>query len=206
MKHTHHTGLYGLTVQYCTVVPLTRADWEDAAYEALVEGGPDKVAVASLAVTLGATRGSFYHHFRSRQELLDAGLARWERTSTEDLITQAEATDDPRDRLALIVDRGFPTGPRTAMLELRLAAAIGESSVQAALCRVHHGRVDYLTSCFEQLGWESEDATSRAWLAHLCHQGSLHAAASRGATRADNLVRVGSLLKSLIVQSPSPEI
>ena len=59
---------------------LSAADWIGAAMEAIVESGVRAVAVEPLAVRLGATKGSFYHHFPNRDALILAALAEWERS------------------------------------------------------------------------------------------------------------------------------
>src|SRR6266699_616553 len=59
---------------------LTRADWTGAALDALARDGLRAVAVEPLAERLGATKGSFYWHFRDRNALLEAAVAQWERT------------------------------------------------------------------------------------------------------------------------------
>ena len=52
---------------------LSRDDWAGAALDAL-SGGLGAVAVEPLAARLGATKGSFYWHFRNRDELIAAAL------------------------------------------------------------------------------------------------------------------------------------
>ena len=49
---------------------LTRDDWLDAAFNAVVEGGFDKAKVLMIAETLGVTRGSFYWHFADHADLI----------------------------------------------------------------------------------------------------------------------------------------
>ncbi|WP_390911050.1 TetR family transcriptional regulator [Pseudosulfitobacter sp. SM2401] len=56
---------------------LGRADWLRAAMSCLMEDGIDAVQVTRLATSIGASRGSFYWHFKSRQELLDGLLGEW---------------------------------------------------------------------------------------------------------------------------------
>ena len=46
------------------VTRLSARDWTDAALEAMAEQGTAGVNVEQLARRLGATKGSFYHHFR----------------------------------------------------------------------------------------------------------------------------------------------
>ncbi len=56
---------------------LNRDDWITIARKALIASGIDDVKVDVLARRLKVTRGSFYWHFKHRQELLDALLADW---------------------------------------------------------------------------------------------------------------------------------
>jgi AcrR family transcriptional regulator len=65
------------------------------------------VAVDRLTKVVGATRGSFYWHFKDRGELVEAALALWERQYTTDLIPLAEAVADPRERLQLLFARVY---------------------------------------------------------------------------------------------------
>ena len=78
---------------------LTREDWISAAVDALRRGGIDAVRIDRLARQLGVSRGSFYWHFRNREELLETILARWEE-ETAWLIAGASGAPAARDRAA----------------------------------------------------------------------------------------------------------
>lgn len=78
------TALYGspmadlkLHTENAAKPRLGRADWLSAALQSLIEDGIDAVQITRLATTLGASRGSFYWHFKSRKELLDGLLDEW---------------------------------------------------------------------------------------------------------------------------------
>src|ERR671934_2749006 len=85
---------------------LSRERWIEAALDALADGGVAAVAVEPLAVRLGVTKGSFYWHFRDRDQLLAAALKEWERTGTEELIKRLDQIADPRARLTEWARRG----------------------------------------------------------------------------------------------------
>ena len=65
---------------------LEREDWTRAGLAALERDGVEAVAVVPLARELGVTRGSFYWHFASRDELLRRVLERWEREHSTDVL------------------------------------------------------------------------------------------------------------------------
>ncbi|RYY87103.1 MAG: TetR/AcrR family transcriptional regulator, partial [Comamonadaceae bacterium] len=53
-----------------TAPALQRADWVRAGMRILARSGVDAVLIPPLATELGVTKGSFYWHFASRDELL----------------------------------------------------------------------------------------------------------------------------------------
>ncbi|MFN2400088.1 MAG: TetR/AcrR family transcriptional regulator [Gemmatimonadaceae bacterium] len=76
----------------------SRQDWLRTAVHVLGRDGVEGVRVDPLARALGVTKGSFYWHFRSRGDLLDALIDLWEEETTW-LVAQASTADSPRNRL-----------------------------------------------------------------------------------------------------------
>ncbi|MGH9744478.1 MAG: TetR/AcrR family transcriptional regulator [Candidatus Acidiferrales bacterium] len=57
---------------------LQRGDWVRAAFARLAQDGMDAVRVEVLARDLHVSKGSFYWHFRDRDELAGAMLEQWD--------------------------------------------------------------------------------------------------------------------------------
>ncbi|MFP3380571.1 helix-turn-helix domain-containing protein, partial [Bacillus sp. SIMBA_069] len=55
-----------------------REDWVRAALTKLTEAGIESVRVEALAREMNISKGSFYHHFQDRQDLLDSMISYWE--------------------------------------------------------------------------------------------------------------------------------
>ncbi|WP_170782943.1 TetR/AcrR family transcriptional regulator [Ruegeria lacuscaerulensis] len=71
-------------------IKVTRDDWLNVAMDVLISDGVEQVKVMNLAERMAVSRSSFYWYFKSRQELLDALLAKWQATNTAALIAQSE--------------------------------------------------------------------------------------------------------------------
>ena len=129
---------------------LTRDDWTSAALEAIAVGGVAAVTMERLAKTLGATRGSFYWHFKDRDELIEVALGQWEREHTTDVIPRAEAFSDPVERLRFLFREAYerPADP----IEIALAWNADEPHVAPAVARVTRARLDFLHRIFTELG------------------------------------------------------
>lgn len=70
---------------------LTRDHWIAAGLNALDNDGDAGISAERLARRLNVTRGSFYHHFRSRNEFVHALLAAWEADYADRMLAHAVA-------------------------------------------------------------------------------------------------------------------
>ena len=148
--------------------PLTPERWVEAATEVLVDRGIDHVRVDLLAKSLAVTRGSFYWHFRDRDDLLRAVLQAWRARTTEQLTLRLEsahdnAADQVRDLLSL------PVRGRSAVRAARIELAIRAWARRDDLARVFvdeadAARLGYIAQVFSSLGFGLVEARSRAFL------------------------------------------
>ena len=67
---------------------LDRAAWIQAALDTLADGGVTGIRVEVLAKRLHVTKGSFYWHFKDRQDLLAGVLDTWKDGRIRDIIKQ----------------------------------------------------------------------------------------------------------------------
>lgn len=146
---------------------LTPANWVQAATDVLVKNGIDAVRVDVLAKTMGVTRGSFYWHFRDREDLLLQVLKAWRDQATEELINRFERSG--ASAVALL--GGLTSLPlrgeaaiRSASIELAVRAwARRDELARRVLDEVDAKRLAYTTQCFIALGFGFRDARHRAF-------------------------------------------
>ena len=87
---------------------LTRDNWLDEAFKAVVAGGFDNVKVLAIAEKLKVTRGSFYWHFTDHADLVGSLLMRWNLSQLElDEKLKSHRSDDPIQDLEFVVDAAF---------------------------------------------------------------------------------------------------
>ncbi len=152
---------------------LSRDDWARAALAALTTGGLAAVAVEPLASRLGTTKGSFYWHFRTRDELIAAALNLWRQASTTAVIEALEATGAaPEVRLRQLFSQVFSAQANTGA-DLPLLAHADHPLVAPALAEVTGQRLGYVTTLFRQLGFPAAEARRRALLAYSAYLGHL---------------------------------
>lgn len=149
---------------------MTRRSWIDAALEMLVDGSVESVRVEVLAERLGITRGSFYRHFKDRDDLLNAITDHWVHHNTLVVIRRIDAQErDPKKRLllALEVPFNFADSRRSAQIELAMRCwARRAPSVQAALERIDALRLAFLEQILMGCGLDKAAASVRAYVAY----------------------------------------
>jgi AcrR family transcriptional regulator len=136
------------------------------------EGGFEATSFADIATAVGISRGNFYHHFKTKDEILDAVIThRMERTRCM-LEMWHEASQGPRDRIlsfislvitnqAKIMAFGCPVGTLCSELAKLGHIAKGRAAEIFTLFR------DWLAGQFRMLGagGQAEDLAAHvlAW-------------------------------------------
>ena len=149
---------------------LTRGDWIVAATDMLVDQGIDAVRIDVLAKRMSMTRGSFYWHFKSREDLLRSVLQAWRERSTEGLTRRLEsASTDPREQLRDLLS--LPFRGRAAARAARIELAIRAWARRDALARQFvdesdASRIAYAAQIFSSLGFSAGEARHRAVMAY----------------------------------------
>jgi AcrR family transcriptional regulator len=141
---------------------LDRDSWFQAALAALMEEGIAGVRVERLARALGVTRGSFYHHFSDRDDLLRDLLEHWIAVSTLAIREEVKALGlDPENTIFALAQMIRHRGGSTFDVAFR-AWALHDPMARDYVARADDIRLDYIRSVFEDMGFEGLDAENRA--------------------------------------------
>jgi AcrR family transcriptional regulator len=152
--------------------PLSPDDWARAALAAIGRGGVDAVAVETIASELGATKGSFYWHFKNRDALIQAALDRWEHGRTAAVIDELEQEPDPARRLRKLLTAALALTPADRA-EIALLANPDHPAARLAVRRVAERRIAYISRQLQALGRTPADALDRAVLMYYVYVGHL---------------------------------
>lgn len=141
---------------------LGRRDWIKVALEALAHDGPSAVAIARLADKMGVTKGSFYWHFSSREELLNSLIIEWQQHATQRVIQIVESEKaTPHEKILRLaaIGGGSPISEFGGALELAMRSwAKSNPEVRAAVADVDRQRMAYLAELYGEIGSELEPA------------------------------------------------
>jgi len=146
---------------------LRREDWIAAATEVLHEQSIDAVRIETLAAQLKVTRGSFYWHFRNRNELLESLLLAWRNSATEQVIDRFERrVVDPHTQIRELLTLPFrgQAARRAAATELAIRDwARRDEMARKMVDEVDAIRLSYIAQSFSSLGMDIAEARHRAF-------------------------------------------
>jgi AcrR family transcriptional regulator len=156
---------------------LSRDDWTRAALDAIADKGLAAVAVEPLAARLGVTKGSFYAHFSSRDELVEAALANWRRSHGSTDLERFNAIEDPAARLqAVLLAAVTFSQSGSPSVHVALLGELGDPRVREAVAGVTQSRIRLLARTYRELGFATPQAADRARLTYATYLGLLQMA------------------------------
>jgi AcrR family transcriptional regulator len=142
---------------------LQRFDWLQTALQIFVDEGIDAVRITRLADDLKVTRGSFYWHFKNREDLLMSLVSYWKGKNTAAItesIAQATSLSDGILRL-------FETCVDAAQFDPRLDLALREwarrsDSIHRLVDSEDAARIDALRQFYQRFDYPMPQALIRA--------------------------------------------
>ena len=145
-------------------IKVARDDWLNVGMDVLISDGVDQIKVLNLAERMAVSRSSFYWYFKSRQELLDALLARWQATNTAALVAQAEA---PAETITAAVCNVHRCVVNTDLFDTALDFAVRDwarksGKVRRMLDQSDARRLEALHAMFARYGYSEIEAETRA--------------------------------------------
>lgn len=144
----------------------SREDWITAGLAEVGNVGVDQLRLDRIAADLGVTKGSFYWHFKDRDELLAAIVDGWEARCTEDVISAIDRTGrDPRDRAKQLWQLTAGAPDIQAELAIRDWARRSDM-ITSRVQRVDDRRMAYVRSLLADLGVPRHELAARSLLAY----------------------------------------
>lgn len=148
---------------------LAALDWVETGLRVLANGNVDDIRVEVLARELKVTKGSFYWHFRNRQELLEKILDHWTDWATIQITRWARSEGaSARERLEWLLALPARSRPdkRGADIELAIRSwALRDPLAAATVKTVDTLRADYFRELLATPDLDEDEVNRRVAIA-----------------------------------------
>lgn len=172
-----------------------QSHWIELGKTLLKTEGPAALTIERMTAYAGKTRGSFYHHFKSRDAFLEALIAAWQASSLTALAERLQNAENPEAKRAVM--RGVSVEWDGAFeRQLRFLAA-QEPHVAALLATVDDLRIQGLASMIRLLRPDVEDPDALAFVQYASVVGGQMLLKSSDDPRIPAIRKVGNELFGL---------
>ena len=151
---------------------LTRADWLRVAIDLFVEEGVDALRVTRLAEMLGVTRGSFYWHFKNREDLLNALIIFWQQknaASLLDVLVEINSLNEGVVALFACWLDPIRFDPKLDMMVRNWART--SEKVKEVVTTADIKCIDEIANFFHRMGMKKIEAMTRSRTMYFCQIG-----------------------------------
>jgi AcrR family transcriptional regulator len=148
---------------------LSREDWLENALTVLSRTGRAGLRIEGLSAALGVSRGSFYWHFKDRDDFVQSLLDYWyEEYSAAPLSAVERDGGTPEERLARLMRLVHDQDLTRHDLTVRSLASL-DSQFSRTVRKADQFRLDFIQSLFVEMGFTDDQLQirSRACLACL---------------------------------------
>jgi len=140
--------------------------WLDTGIKTLIEEGIDAVRVDRLATKLDISRGSFYHHYHDRNDLLKAVLDHYIQTNHQNLVAMLPALQGTaREKLWTLWTATANQEFRDYDWAIRMWG-MHDPQVADVLNKIDVKRMDVMIALFMEMGFTEDESWIRAALAY----------------------------------------
>jgi len=136
-------------------IKVNSEDWIKKGIELFSQGGIDALNIEKMANLLNCTKGSFYHHFKSREDYIDQILEYYYKSRKNMLESMGNLYNNPVEKLSRVLIGVFKN-PRGLDFEfqLRKLAEINEKA-KIHLNNLERERITYVSVLLSDCGTDN---------------------------------------------------
>lgn len=176
---------------------LSREQWLSQALEILAREGNAKLRVDTICKALGVTKGSFYWHFKNREDFVVSLVDYWKTAFTDVVIEHVRNLgEDPKSRLFAVAEA--VSRNKLARYDVCIRAWAAQDPVVAEkVLEVDETRLSFSRSLFGGMGFKGHDLEmrTRAFVGYLSFEPAVFSKSSD-----EDAAEMVKLFRALIIR------
>ena len=141
---------------------LSREKWLQLALDLMAKEGRARLRIERLAKELNVTRGSFYWHFKDRDDFVMSVAQHWAEWSTQQAIKAVGNTEESAEKRLLALME-FVTKYDLGRYDMVMRSwALHEDHVAKVVKKVDQERLQFIRQLFSEMGFTGDELEIRA--------------------------------------------
>ena len=139
----------------------SREDWLESGIKILGEAGVNGLTIERMAAEMSLTKGSFYHHFRSREDFVQSVGRYWAVTFTTAVKVEIGSMKGGFGERLLSLMEMVVRGDLSRYDRLMRCWSIRNAAIRRLTKRTFNERIRYVESLLKGMGHRGEDLNAR---------------------------------------------
>ena len=149
-------------IKNSTKPKLTRKKWLEFSLDLLIREGNAKLRIDTLVQSLGVTKGSFYWHFKDRDDFILKLVEHWTLVSTQKVVEHMKQVQGSADERLFELTKYIIINDLTRYDIAIRAWALMEPQIAYLVRKVDKQRLDFIRDLFSEMGFEGKELEMRS--------------------------------------------
>jgi AcrR family transcriptional regulator len=149
-------------VKNSTKPKLTRKKWLEFSLDLLIREGNAKLRIDTLVQSLGVTKGSFYWHFKDRDDFILKLVEHWTLVSTQKVVEHMKQVQGSADERLFELTKYIINNDLTRYDIAIRAWALMEPQIAYLVRKVDKQRLGFIRDLFSEMGFEGKELEMRS--------------------------------------------
>jgi AcrR family transcriptional regulator len=141
---------------------LSRRKWQELALDILIKEGNTKLRIDNLVRCMGVTKGSFYWHFKDRDDFILSLVEYWAKVSTLSVVEHMKQVQGNAEERLLELMQFIVINDLTRYDIAVRAWALMEPQVAHIVRKTDRRRLNFIRNMFAEMGFEGKEQEMRA--------------------------------------------
>ncbi len=141
---------------------LTREKWLEISLKILIKEGNTKLRIEHLVQCMGVTKGSFYWHFKDRDDFIHCLVEHWAKISTLVVVEHMKQVQGSAEKRLLELMQYIVINDLTRYDIAVRAWALMEPQVAHIVRKTDKRRLNFIRNLFAEMGFEGKEQEMRA--------------------------------------------
>ncbi len=135
-----------------------KKDWINLGHKLFSEQGHAGIVVEKLAKKLKCNKSSFYWHFKTKKDFIQALIDHWVFIETEQIINLTNLEKSAKEKFDTLVALAYKKMPHQDFIFFLTRYAQNDKKTKAILDKIEKQRIEYVSTLLIDIGYSRQEA------------------------------------------------